>query len=141
MAGAHTDFVFSANHAVRLDAAQFALLDNKLLVAIVEFAAQLSHNHLLAGSHVGCAADNLLHHAITFIHRGHVHVVTVRMRLTSQHLTDHQSLQATFDALHLFHGFDFQTHAGERLAHLLGCHVEVNVFFQPFVRNVHILKF
>ena len=141
VAGTHTNLVFSTNHAVRLDASQFALLDDKLLVAVVEFAAQLSHNHFLTSSDIGGTADNLLHHTVAFIHGRHVHVVAVRVRLTGQHLTHNKTLQTTLDALHLFHCFDFQTHAGERLAHLLGCHVEVNVFLQPFIRNVHILKF
>ena len=133
MTGAHTNLVFRTNHAVRLNATQLALLDDKLLVTVIQFAAQLSHNHLLTSSHVRCTADNLLHHAITFIHCRHVHVVTIWMRFASQHLTDHQSLQTTLDALHLFHCFHFQAHAGERLAHLLSCHVEVNILLQPFV--------
>ena len=133
MTRAHTNLILGTDHAVRLDATQLALLDDKLLVAVIQLAAQLSHNHLLTGSHVRCAADNLLHHAVALIHRRHVHVVTIRMRLARQHLTDHQTLQSALDALHLFHSLDLQAHAGERLAHLLSCHVEVNIFLQPFV--------
>ena len=62
-----------------------------------------------------------------------MHVVTVRMRLTSENLSDIQSFKAAFDGLYFFQRIYLKTCAGKCSTHLFGCKVEVNILFQPFV--------
>ena len=56
VAGADAYLVLSTYHAVALYATQLRTLDDKLLVAIVEFGAERCHDDLLACSYVGGAA-------------------------------------------------------------------------------------
>ena len=58
--GADTYLVLGTNHAQRLHTTQLGLLDDKLLVAVVEHTAQVSHYDLLACCHVRCSTDYLL---------------------------------------------------------------------------------
>ena len=137
VAGADADFVFSTNHAARLHAAQLRLLDYKLLVAIVEHAAQVGNYHFLSGGHVGCTAYNLARLALAHIDGGHVQMVAVGMGLAGQHMAYIETLQAALDALHLFQGVNFQTRRRQRVANLLRRQVEVDVVFQPFITYIH----
>ena len=57
--GANTNLVLGTNHTVGFDAAQFRLLDDELLIAVVEHTAQIGYDDLLACSHVGSTTDNL----------------------------------------------------------------------------------
>ena len=139
MACAYTYLVLGTYHAVRLDAAQLALLYCKLLVAIVEHTTELCHDDLLSSSHIGRATDNLLYEAIALVDRRHVHVVTIRMRLACKHLTYYKTLEAALDRLHLFYCFNLKAYAGERLAHLLCRQVKVDILLEPFVRYIHIV--
>lgn len=83
----HTDFVLRADHATTLHAAQFAFLDGKTFIAIIQPCTHQSHNNLLPGSHIGCTAHNLEWFAFSRIHAADVHVVAVGVRLTSQHMS------------------------------------------------------
>ena len=137
MACTDTDFILCTNHAVALYATKFALLDSETLIAVIEFATQLSHNHLLTGSYIWSTAHYLLHHSIAFIHCSDMHVVTIRMRFTSEHFAHYKAFKTTLYRLYFFYSLNFETHAGEGLAHFFSTHVKVNVLFQPFIRNVH----
>ena len=64
-------------------------------------------------------------------------VVTVGMSLTGKHLTHIETFQAAFDTLYFFQCVNFKTCRCQRIAHLLGSEVEINVFLQPFVGNIH----
>ena len=104
---AHTNFVFGTNHAHRLHAAQFALLDSETFIAIIEHAAQIGHNHLLPGGHIGSAANNLARHIASQINLRDVQVVAVGMGLAREHLPHEKAFQTTFYGLHLFQGVNF----------------------------------
>ena len=69
------NLVLGTNHAQRLNAAQLGLLDDKLLVAIVEHTAQVSHYDLLACCHVRCSTDYLLRLTFTQVHCCDVQVI------------------------------------------------------------------
>ena len=56
---ADANLVLGTDHAIGLNAAQLALLDDELLIAVIELGAKRSHDDLLAGSHIGGTADNL----------------------------------------------------------------------------------
>ena len=51
--------VLSTKHAETLHATKLAALDGEALVAVIKLGANNGSNHLLSGSHVWCAADNL----------------------------------------------------------------------------------
>ena len=137
---ADADFVLGANHAVGLYAAQFALLDGKLLVAVVEFGTQCGDNHLLTGLDVGGAADNLFGLALSEVYGADVHVVAVGMRFAGQHFANDDALQTSPNALYFLHAVHFQPDAGQCLCHFIGRKVEIDVLAEPFIRNIHAAK-
>ena len=55
----HTYLVLCTDHTVRFHATQFRLLDHELLIAIIEHAAEVSHNHFLTSCHVRRTTHNL----------------------------------------------------------------------------------
>ena len=84
MAGAHTDFILSTNHTQAFHATQFAALNREAFaIRAIQFCAQRSHHHLLSGSHVACATNDL-HRltTLTQVYLADVHVITVGMGLT-----------------------------------------------------------
>ena len=130
---AHTDLVLCADHTERLHAAQLRPLDGEALVSVVEDAAQVGHDHLLALGHIGCATDDLLRSLLAQIHRRDMEVVAIGMGDTRQHFTYRQTLQPTRDGLYFVQSAHFETRGGQCLCHLLRCQVEIDVLFQPFV--------
>ena len=100
MVVAHANLVLGAYHAARLHAAKLRLLDLKFLVAVIENASQVGNDNLLSCCHIGGAADNLGRLFLAQVHRADVHVVRVRMRLTSQNLSNVETLQASLYCLY-----------------------------------------
>ncbi len=72
VACADANLVFSANHSVGIDAAELTFLYGKLLVAVVEHAAEVGHDNFLTGTNVRRSADNLLQFAAPEVYRGDV---------------------------------------------------------------------
>ena len=138
MVGANTYLVLCAYHSAAFHATQFRLLYNKLLVAVVEHAAQVGNNHLLSGSHVGGAAYNLRWSFTSEVNSGYMQMVTVGMHFACEHLAHIQSLEATLHGLHLFQCVNFESCGCQCITHLLRRKVEINVFFQPFVGYIHL---
>ena len=141
----NADFILSTNHAQRLDATQFATLDSKLLVAIIQLRTHDSHDNLLSGSHIGSTTNYLQRTGLRtrriplpYLHRTHVHMVAVGVSLASHHLPYPQSFQSTLDSLHLLDTAHLQSLAGKGSSHLVGRQIKVNIVFQPFVRDIHI---
>ena len=64
-------------------------------------------------------------------------MVTIRMGLTRQHLTHIESLQTTLDTLYFFQCVDLETRLRQGITYLLRREVEIHVFLQPFVGNIH----
>ena len=141
MVGANAYLVFSTNHSERFHTTQFAFFDGKLLFAIIEHASQVCDNHLLAGSHIGSPAHNLLRFALAQIHRRDMKVIAIGVRLTRKHLAYEKPFQSAFDRLHFFESINFQSARGQCVCRFLRGKVEVDVFFKPFVRNVHSIAF
>ena len=56
-------------------------------------------------------------------------VVAVGMGLAGEHLAHIEAFQTAADALNFLQRVNFQTFRRECVAHLLGCEVEVNIFF------------
>ena len=139
MRSADADFVLSTNHAQALITAQLGALDLEFLVAIVEHTAQIGHNDLLAGGHVRRTTDNLLRLSLAKVDSCQVQM-GFRYVLTGQHLSDKKPLQASLDALHFFNTTHLETTRGQRGGNFLGTQVEVNIFFQPLIRNIHIFN-
>ena len=86
-----TDFVFGTDHAARLHASEFRLLDDELFVAVVEHATQVGHDDFLSSGHVGSAANYLRWRFAAQIDGSDMQVVAVGMRFTSEHLSHIQS--------------------------------------------------
>ena len=59
------------------------------------------------------------------------------MSLTRKYLTYVEALQSAFDTLHFFQCIHLKSCRRQSVAHLLRCEVEVNVFLQPFIGNIH----
>ena len=136
--GAYANLILGADHAVGLDAAQLALLDDELLVAVVELGAEGGHDDLLAGSHIGRAADNLLHLGGADVHGADVHVVAVGMCFAGEHLAHDKALEASLDGLYFFHAIYFETCRSEGCCDFLrrqGC---LDVLTKPFVGDIHL---
>ena len=131
--GAHANLVLGANHATRLNATDFRLLDGKLFVAIVEFGAHSGNNHLLTGSHVRSTAHNLGGFAVAKVYSGDVQVVAVGVFNASEHLANHKTLQSALDSFNFFYAVGFEAQRCERCRHLFGCKLEIEIAFQPFI--------
>ncbi len=131
--GADADFILGANHTEALHAAKLALLDGETLVAVVEHAAQVGYDDLLACGHVRRAADYLLWLALAQVNGGYMEVIAVRMHLACQNLTYVETFQSTLDRLYFFQSIDFETAGGQRIGCLLWREVEIDVFFKPFI--------
>ena len=130
---ANAYLIFCTKHAAALHATQFAALDGDALVAVVEFGSHDSRNHLLTGSHVGSAADNLQGLALSHIDCADMHVVAVWMHFAGQHLSHPEAFQATLDGLHFFHAVNLETRAGQGVCHFLGAQCRIDIFLKPFV--------
>ena len=68
-------------------------------------------------------------------------MVRIRMFRAGQHFTDHQSFQTTFNGLHFFYTTCFQADRSQRSSRFIGRQVEVDILFQPVIRDIHILNF
>ena len=134
---ADTDFVFRANHTEAFYAAQLRALDGETFLAVVEFGSERGDDDLLSLRHVCRAADNLHGLFCTDIDAAHVHVVGIGVRLAGKHFGHHEALQPALNGLHFFHAAHFEADRSKRFRHLLCAEVEINVFFQPFIRYVH----
>ena len=138
VAGADAYLVLSTDHAVGLDATQLALLDDELLVAVVELGAEGGHDDLLAGSHIGRAADNLLNLGGTDIHGADMHVITIGMGLAGEHFAHDQALQTTLDGLYFFHAIHLETTRSKSRCYFLSREVGIDVLTKPFVGDIHL---
>ena len=136
--GANAYLVLGTDHAVGLYSTQLALLDGKLLIAVVEFCAKRGNNHLLACGYVGSTANDLFGFALAEIYRTNMHVVAVGMGLAGENLTNDDAFQTTFDALNFLHPIDFQAYACQGCGNFLCRHVEVNILVKPLIRDIHI---
>ena len=138
MACAHANLILGTNHAQRFLAADFAALDGEFLVAVVELGAHGGHNHFLTGGHIGCAAHNLHRRvAVAQVNCGDVQVVAVGVLHASQHVAHYESTQSATNGLDALQRAHFKAQRRQRLTHLVGSEVGVDVTPQPFVRNIH----
>ena len=97
-----------------------------------------SYNYLLSGSYIGSTAHDLYRFALSQVHSSNMHVVRIRMRFASQHFADDDTFQTTLDCLDFFYAPSFKTDRGQRSRHFFRSQIEVNVFFQPIIRDIHI---
>ena len=135
----NTDFVFGTNHTEALHTAQFAALDGEALtLGAIEHGAQGCHDYFLASGHIGRTANNLGGLARAEVNGADVHVVAIGMGLASEDMAHDKSLETAAYGLDLLHAAYFQSDGGQGLGHFLRLKVEVNVLFQPVVRNIHI---
>ena len=58
-----------------------------------------------------------------------------------QHFTNHKSFQTTFNGLHFFYTTCFQADRSQRSSRFIGRQVEVDILFQPVIRDIHIFNF
>ena len=68
-----------------------------------------------------------------------MHVVRIGMRLAGQHFAYYQTFQSSLDSLNFFHSPSLQTDGSQCGCHFVRGKVEVDVFFQPVIRNIHIV--
>ena len=73
--GTYANLVLGTDHTVALYAAQLALLNHKLLIAIVKHAAQIGHNHLLTSGYVRRTAHNLRWLTLAQVNRCYMQMV------------------------------------------------------------------
>ena len=131
--GTYTNLILSTDHTQALYTAEFALLNGKTLVAIVKYAAQISHDNLLTCSNVRSTTDNLLRFALTQVNGCNMEVIAVRMLLACQYFTNIETFQSALDRLNFFQSVNFESARGQRVRSLLWCQIEIDVFFKPFV--------
>ena len=135
--GAYAYLVLGTNHAVAVYSTELRLLYHELLVAIVEHASEVGHDDFLTCRHIGSAAYYLLGLAFAEVNGGDMQVVAVGMHLARKHFAHIQSFQSAFHGLHFLKCIDLKPTRSEGICRLLRCQFEVDVFFKPFVRNIH----
>ena len=131
--GAHANLILGADHAKAFYATELRFLDDKFLVAIIEHAAQVGHNDLLASSHIGCATHDLLGLALAKVYGCDMQMIAIGMGLTSENFTHEETLQSSFDGLHLFERVHLKSSRRQCVGGFLRRKVEVDVFFQPLI--------
>ena len=140
MVGAELQLVGSAEHALADGAAQLAFLNLVVLgIRGVYLGAYLGAHHLLAGSHVGSATDDIQRTLAAHVDGGQVQVVAVGVRLAGQHLCYHHMLQTALDGLHLLHAVHLQAGESQQVVQFLRSHIlNIHILFKPIKRNIHI---
>ena len=63
------------------------------------------------------------------------------MSFVCQHFADDQSFQSAFNGLHLFHTSRFQSDGGQCRSNFIRCQIEIDILFQPIIRDIHIIIF
>ena len=131
--GAELQLVGSAEHALADGAAQLALLDFVVFgVGGVDLGAYLCADHLLTGSDIGGAADDVEGRAGADVDGGEVQVVAVGVGLAGEHLGDNHVLQAATDGLHLLDAVDFEAAESQQVVELGGRHrAQIHVLLKP----------
>ena len=135
--GAELQLVFGANHAFAHLAAYLALLDGDMFVANPKFGVDGGHKHLLAGSHVGRAANDVQRFLAAHIHGGDVQMVGVGVVDAGEHLAHDHAFQGTFHRLKTLEVFHFKARRSQQFADLLRRIIAIDVLFQPVIRNLH----
>ena len=138
--GTELQLVGSAEHTLADGAAQLAFLNLVVFgVRGINLGAYLGAHHLLSGSHVGGAADDVQRTLAAHVDGGQVQVVAVGVRLAGQHLRNHHMLQTAFDGLHLLHAVHLQAGESQQVVQLLRSHIlNIHILFKPIERNIHI---
>ena len=93
-------FAARAAHAAAYHAAQLRFLD---LEIARQHRAHERHGHLDVRRDIRRPADDLHGFLGAHIHRHHVHVVGIRMRLAGEHVSHHNALEGLAGLLHAFH--------------------------------------
>ena len=132
--GTDAEFVLGTDHTVALHAADLGFLDfERGTVGRGQVRADGRHQHLLAGSHVGRAANHLQQLRLADVEFRNVQVVGIGMLYALHHFGDHDAGKSAGNLLHLFHVFHFQARVGEDGSHLRRRQVKFQVIFQPIV--------
>ena len=133
MARTDADFILGTDHTEALHTTQLALLDGEFLVAVIEHAAQISHNDFLSCSHIRCTTHNLLRFALAEVDGCHVEMVRVGLRLTGQHFADKESFQSSPYCFHLVQCINLKSRRRQCVCRLLWGQVKIDVFLKPFI--------
>ena len=136
---AQANLVLGTNHSLGGLTAQLGFLDGERLVALIKGGADGGHHHLLASGHVGGAAHDVERLLPAHVHRGHVQMIGVGMGLAGKHFANDQALQPATHGLERLRSFNLQSTIRQVNTGFLGRQIECQQFFQPFVRNLHIL--
>ena len=136
---ADSQLVLGANHTQTLHAADLALLEFEFLaVDVHQPGADGSQHNLLAGSHVGSAANHLERLAFAYIQLGDVQMVAVGMLHALQNLCHNHACQAAWNLLHGLHVLHLKAGKSQHFSHLLRSQVKLQIIFKPIVRYCHI---
>ena len=109
MVTSHAYFILGTDHSTRLHTAELRFLDDKFLVAVIEHAAQVCHDNLLSGSHIGRTTDNLRRSLATEVNGCNMKMVRIGVHLACKHLAYIKSFESTLDALYFFECIDFES--------------------------------
>ena len=129
---AEADFVGSADHAVRLHAAQLALLNlNRLAFAVpANDSAGNSNGNAHAYFKVDAAAHDFLRLCLAEVNRADTQFVSVRMRVNRRNHADNHILETLSEIFHVLHldGVHRQVVRELREVRVVG---KTNIIFNP----------
>ena len=129
---ADAQFIFGADHAATLDAADLRALDLELGTVVGrKVRPDGRHEDLLALCHVGRTADHLQQFRCTGIEFSHMQMVGVGMRHTFDHFRHDDAGQSAGNLLHGLHVLHFQSGRGQDRPHLVRRQVEFQIILQP----------
>ena len=129
MVGTHTDLIFRTDHTKGIFTTQFAFLDSKGLISVIEHGSDSSHNDFLSGSYVRCSTNDRQRFSLTDIHFGDMQVVGIRVGFTTQHFSHYKTFQTTFDGFYGLHCTHFQTDRSKNFCYCLSVVCQRNVAF------------
>ena len=134
------ELVLSADHSEAFHSADLGLLELELLaVDADQFRTNCSQKHLLPYGNVRSAAYHLQRLALTDVKLCDMQVVGIRVLHALQHVGHEYALEPSG---YLFYGFnmlDLEAGGSQYFSNFLGLKVELQIIFQPIVRNSHIM--
>lgn len=105
----------------------------EFLVGAFELCAHGGNNHMLSGSNIGSAANDLRRHAVAKINCGDVQVVAVGVFHASEHFAHHESGKTALDSLNFLYRAGFKSKRCEGSSQLIGSQIEIDIFLQPII--------
>ena len=134
------NFIFGTNHAFGNFTPDLALFNGEGVFAHGKRGAFHGHQHFLAFSHIGSAANNVKQFFAANIYFRQAKFVGVWMFCAGFYLSDHNAFQPATDVFPGFNAFNLKAAIGEDYCNFFRRRFNACVFFELITRYFHLLS-